>query len=115
MGGSPGKHHLAGAVQLGTEPVYRQRLHHIGNAVTGAEEFQDAFVYASAGREAETRIQTVTHVGKVLVGKQFQQQAGHTGGAALTVTAVPNLAPGPVGFIGGADVFHNLGLDQVGQ
>ena len=114
-GFGPVEGNLSGAVQPGAEGVHRQRLHHIRHAVTGAEELQDAFVDASAGREAEARVQAVAHIGKILVGKQFQQDGRHAGGAAFAVTAVPGFPSGPVRLIGGADVLYHLGLHQVAE
>ena len=77
------------AVQLGGEISYREGLDHVVKAVAFAQELQHSFINGTANGEAEHRVQAVFHIGKILVGKQLQQHAGHAGGAGLAIGTVP--------------------------
>ena len=77
------------AVQLGGEISYREGLDHVVKAVAFAQELQHSFINGTANGESEHRVQAVFHIGKILVGKQLQQHAGHAGGAGLAIGTVP--------------------------
>ena len=93
----------------------RKGLNNVWNAVSGAQEFENTFIYCPAGGKTETGIQPVSHVGEVLMGEQFQKQSGDSGGTAFTVGAVPGLAPCPLGVKAAADIVDHLGLDKVAE
>lgn len=52
--------------------VYRQGLYYIIHTVLRTEKLQHSFVDSAAYRKSEARVDTVTHIGKVLVRKQLK-------------------------------------------
>ena len=112
--GLPGEGHFV-AFQPGPELFYRQGLHYIGAVVSGTQVLEDAFVNTAGYGKAELRVQAVAHVGKILVGQQFQNHGRDLRDAAFAVGAVPDVAPGPERLVAGPDVLHHLALDKIGQ
>ena len=73
------------------------------------------FVDGAAYGETETRVQSVAHVCKVLMGKQFEQHGRYAGYTGLIVGLVPFASACPLGFVEGTHVTHDVGLNQVCQ
>ena len=59
------------------------------DAVLRADVPQDAFIYGTADRELETRVVSVTHIGEILMRKQFQQHGRGTWDAGFVIGAIP--------------------------
>ena len=74
---------------------------------------QNTFIDGAAHEEFETRVAAQTHVGEILVRKQFQQHRRNTRNTCFVIGAVPQPAALPVGFERAADVFDDLRLHEV--
>ena len=61
-----------GCAETDPEMVDRQRLYDILLFVLESEETQNPFVDGSAHGEPEARVESVAHVGEILVGEQFE-------------------------------------------
>ena len=83
--------------------------------VTLGDELGDAFVDGTAHIEAELRIESIFHVGKVLVRQELHEQCGDLGHASFVVALVPHAATSPFGLILGTDVVNYFGRDDVGK
>ena len=93
----------------------RKGCHHGLLPALGGNEAKDALVDGAGHAEAETRVDAIAHVGKVLVGKQFQQHGGHSGHTCLEIGLVPHAPACPVGLVQCAYVIGNLRHHQVAQ
>ncbi len=92
-----------------------QRLDDVGVAVFVGDEAQDAFVHGAAHHEAEARVETVAHVGEVLVRHEFEQHGRNAWYPSLEVTLVPHAAARPFRVGLQAQVVGNLCLHDVAE
>ena len=95
--------------------VDRQGLNHKGLVVLQSDEFKHPFIDRPTYRKAETRIESVTHIRKILMREQLQQHGGDSGGTCLKIGLVPHTSSRPGGFVQAADILHNFCLDQIRQ
>ena len=71
--------------QCRRERVHRQWLDRIMESISSAQEFQDTLIYGPAYGKSERRVQTIFHVCKILMRKQFQNHGRHGWSPGLAV------------------------------
>ena len=84
-------------------------------SISSAQEFQDTLIYGPAYGKSERRVQTIFHVCKILMRKQFQNHGRHGRSPGLAVRPVGQHPSAPRRIILRAQIRNDLGLDVIGH
>ena len=90
-------------------------LHHIVRSIAGADKAEDALVDGTAHDKLKAWVESPTHIGKILVGEEFEEHGRNNGGGGFVVAAVHTLAPTPLGLHQARDIVHNTLIDPIAQ
>ena len=81
--------HFCVSTKFGAELLNGEGLHHIFSVILRSNEFEHPFVYRTTHCETKCRIQSISHIGKVLMRKQFEQHGGYIWNACFTIRPIP--------------------------
>ena len=112
---SPGNLRLTFFVHDGCQMAHGKGLHHIVRSIAGADKAEDALVDGTAHDKLKARVESPTHIGKILVGEEFEEHRRDHGGGGFVVATVHTLAPTPLGLHQARDIVHNTLIDPIAQ
>ena len=113
--GLPGEHILAVAAVGYGKRVDGQWLNHIVATIALGYKLKHTFIYSAANGETECGIQSVAHIGKILMREEFEQHCWHFGYAGFVVRLVPHAATAPIGLKQCSHIVADVGGDKVGE
>ena len=111
----PSQTHLVLPLESDREGLRGQRLHHRLLPVLRGDMSQHTFINSATHHKAEFRIQPITHIREVLMGKQLQQHRRHFRHSRLYIRLVPHPSATPFRMECRLYIRHDLRLDAIGQ